>query len=209
MLSVFSWPLSRSPLTLLSLHNLITRRSDKLQPVYVNAFVLLMNWWFVSALSSITSSLCRDRIQPPPPPPVTLKKLGMENKWIKSRVHPPLILAQYSSRCLDALRPSVYFAPHWPTSTENEDNTLAQRHVCQMYSFYVGKWNCMETGEKGDHCVPVFFLSLSLRRVSCVLIAFRNGYGVCTIMKMSSSDILLTFKMQQLFQNQLAMICPL
>lgn len=96
------------------------------------------------------------RFMTPPSPHL----LWLEIKWIKSWVH-PLIWAQYSSCCLDALRPSVYFTPHWPTSTKNEDNSLAQRHVCLMQSFYVRKWNCMEMAQKRDHCVPVPFPSLS------------------------------------------------
>lgn len=72
-------------------------------------------------------------LSPLPPTLVDPQKICEieSNKWIKSRVH-SLTSAQYSSCCLDALRPSVYFTPHRPTSTKNEDNSLAQRHVCLM-----------------------------------------------------------------------------
>lgn len=55
----------------------------------------------------------------------------------------------------------------------------------------------MEMGEKGDHCVPVSFLSLSNMSGSFQI------YAVCSItMKMYLSDILFTSNLQQLLQNQ-------
>lgn len=55
----------------------------------------------------------------------------------------------------------------------------------------------MEIEEKGDHCVPVSFPSLS-NTSGC----FRV-YSVCFItMKMYLSDILFTLNLQQLVKNQ-------
>lgn len=79
---------------------------------------------------------CASSFESPPPPVLTfLKKKKKKNGFIpymKLQLDAPSHVGSIFLLLWEALRPRVCFTPRWPTSTKNEDNSLAQRHVCLM-----------------------------------------------------------------------------
>lgn len=102
-------------------HGSITSRSG----VY-NCIFFLINEPVIRLFFSCATSL-----KSPPPHTLTLLKTGFLN-YVGLQSDAPSRMGSVFLLLLEALKPSVCFTPHWPTSTKNEDNSLAQRHGCLM-----------------------------------------------------------------------------